>query len=71
MGSLKLTQSSLIHTCIMKCLIIFQAEFKSRETMCRVLTQDEEDNLAAWLRDNSFLYDKSSADFKLKEKNRT
>ncbi|CAC5391830.1 unnamed protein product [Mytilus coruscus] len=45
---------------------------KPRKSVCRTLTNEEEEDLVAWLRENTFLYDKSSADFKLKEKkNRT
>lgn len=36
--------------------------------MRRMLTQDEEDDLVTWLREHTFLYDKSSADFKMSEK---
>ncbi|CAC5403003.1 unnamed protein product [Mytilus coruscus] len=44
---------------------------KPRKSVCRTHTHEEEENLVAWLRENTFLYDKSSANFKLKEKNRT
>ena len=48
--------------------LFWQTEFKPRKTLQRTLTQDEEDDLVAWLRENSFLFDKSSAGFKYKEK---
>ncbi|CAC5391823.1 unnamed protein product [Mytilus coruscus] len=38
------------------------------KSVCRTLTHEEEEDLVAQLRENTFLYDKSSADFKLKEK---
>jgi hypothetical protein len=43
-------------------------EFKARKSVCRTLTQNEEDDLVTWLRENSFLYDKSCAEFKFKDK---
>ena len=45
-----------------------QTEFKTRKSMRRMLTQDEEDDLVTWLREHTFLYDKSSAQFKMREK---
>lgn len=62
-----------MRTIIKNLVVLFSRRSSSPEkTLSRTLTQDEEDNLVVWLRENSFLYDKSSADFKLKEKkNRT
>ncbi|XP_041467476.1 uncharacterized protein LOC121417807 [Lytechinus variegatus] len=45
-----------------------ETEFKTRKSMRRMLTQDEEDDLVTWLREHTFLYDKSSAQFKMREK---
>ncbi|XP_052761409.1 uncharacterized protein LOC128246737 [Mya arenaria] len=45
-----------------------ETDIRPRKTLHRTLTQDEEDDLVAWLRENSFLFDKSSAGFKYKEK---
>ena len=32
----------------------FQTEFKPRKALCRTLTQDEEDDVVTWLRENTF-----------------
>ena len=73
---------SLLFHCFIACatrpkaamtvVFLFQTEFKPRKAACRTLTQDEEDDLVTWLTENTFIYNKSSAEFKFKEKtNRT
>jgi len=65
---------------ISKCTIIFYLYYairclfqkhknrKPKTKMARCLTQDEEDEVIEWLKSNRFLYDKSTFEFKNRQK---